>query len=218
MRGIAFFSGGKDGLYAVYLAEKSGIEVPYLLVLKTSIGLSPHWENFEALKTLAEAMGKTLLTFDMVDGGDSLARFIASLEVDYIIAGDVFLEDHFKWVEWLAEKAGAKSLEPLWGRDTLELAKEMLNTDFEYAIIAVNRKKLGKEWLGYKFSSPEDLELFLNKNPDIDPLGEAGEFHSVTLSSPLFRECFKFEKLSIEKSEKYWWLRFKVVEDDWKAQ
>ena len=114
MRGIAFFSGGKDGLYAVYLAEKSGIEVPYLLVLKTSIGLSPHWENFEALKTLAEAMGKTLLTFDMADGGDSLARFIASLEVDYIIAGDIFLEDHLKWVEWLAEKADVKSLELLW--------------------------------------------------------------------------------------------------------
>jgi len=62
------------------------------------------------------------------------------------------------------------------------------------------------------------LELFLNKNPDIDPLGEAGEFHSVTLSSPLFRECFKLEKLSIEKSERYWWLRFKVVRDDRKAQ
>lgn len=43
--GVAFFSGGKDGLYALYLAEREGIDVPYLLTLKTSIGLSPHWET-----------------------------------------------------------------------------------------------------------------------------------------------------------------------------
>ncbi|MCA6214032.1 MAG: diphthine-ammonia ligase [Thermococcaceae archaeon] len=214
MRGVTFFSGGKDGLYALYLAEKRGIKVPYLLALKTSIGLSPHWENFDALKIIANAMGKTLLTFDMAEGGDSLARFIASLEVDYLIAGDIFLEEHLKWVEWLAEKAGVRSLEPLWGRNTLELAEEILNTGFEYAIIAVNKEKLGKDWLGYKFSSLEDLDVFLDKNPAVDPLGERGEFHTVTLSGPLFRERFKLEKLSIEKSEKYWWLRFKVMRDD----
>ncbi len=68
--GVAFFSGGKDGLYALYLAEREGIDVPYLLTLKTSIGLSPHWENFEALKVLADAVGgKELLTFDMKEGG-----------------------------------------------------------------------------------------------------------------------------------------------------
>lgn len=72
-RGVAFFSGGKDGLYALYLAEKEGIEVPYLLTLKTSIGLSPHWENLSSLKALAENMGKKLLTFDMKYGSKALA-------------------------------------------------------------------------------------------------------------------------------------------------
>ena len=91
MRGVAFYSGGKDGLYAVHLAERNGIEVPCLLALKTTIGLSPHWENFSALKTLADAMGKELLTFDMGRGSEALAEFIASLDVDYLIAGDVLL-------------------------------------------------------------------------------------------------------------------------------
>lgn len=80
-------------------------------------------------------MGKELLTFDMKEGSDALAEFIGSLGVDYLIAGDVYLEDHLGgWVKLLAEKARVKSLEPpLWGRNTRELAEEMLGgADFEW--------------------------------------------------------------------------------------
>ena len=208
---MAFYSGGKDGIYALYLAEKSGIEVPYLLALKTTIGLSPHWENLEALKTLAEAMGKELLIFDMTRGGDALAKFIGSLGADYLIAGDIFLEDHRVWVESLAEKAGVKALEPLWGSDTLELAEEMLGEGFKWAIIAVDKKKLPKEALAYTFSSKNDLEDFLKAYPGVDPVGEFGEFHTVVLASPLFEGRFKLEVRSLEESERYYWVRFGLV-------
>lgn len=208
MKGVAFFSGGKDGLYALHLAQKSGIDVPYLIALKTTIGASPHWENFSALEALARAMGKELLTFDMARGSGALAEFISSLDVDYLIAGDVLLEDHYRWVERLAMEAGVKALEPLWGKDTKRLAGEILGAGFEYAIIAVNREKLGKEWLGYTFRSVADLELFLEKNPGVDPVGEFAEFHTVVLASPLFKGCFDIEILSREESERYHWVRF----------
>jgi len=211
LRGIAFFSGGKDGLYATYLAEKQGIGVPYLLALKTTIGVSPHYENLSELKKLVDVMGKELLIFDMGKGSEALAEFISSLDVDYIIAGDVLLEDHLKWVEWLAEKSGTKALEPLWGRNTFELAKEIINAGFEYSIIAVNKEKLSKEWLGYTFSSLGDLELFLEANPEIDPIGEFGEFHTVVLKCPLFEGRFNLEPLEVEESERYWWLKFRLV-------
>jgi len=208
MRGVAFFSGGKDGLYAVHVAEKNGVKVPYLLALKTTIGLSPHWENFSALKTLAGAMGKELLTFDMSRGSEALAEFIGSLDVDCLIAGDVLLEDHLRWIERLAGEAGVEPLEPLWGRNTKGLAEEILNAGFEYAIIAVNREKLGKEWLGYTFRSVDDLELFLERNPGVDPVGEFAEFHTVVLASPLFEGRFALEIISTEESERYYWSRF----------
>ena len=208
---MAFFSGGKDGLYSLYLAEKSGIEVPYLLVLKTTIGLSPHWENFEALKTLADAIGKDLLTFNMARGSEALTEFIGSLGVDYLIAGDVLLEDHKKWVEGLAEKAGVKALEPLWRKDTLELAEEMLGEGFKWAVIAIDKKKLPKEALAYTFSSKNDLENFLKAHPGVDPIGEFGEFHTVVLASPLFGGHFGLKMKSLEESERYYWVRFGLV-------
>ncbi|ASI98772.1 PAB0415 family putative ATP pyrophosphatase [Thermococcus celer] len=210
-RGVAFFSGGKDGLYATHLAEKEGITVPYLLVLRTTIGLSPHYENLSELEKLARAMGKELLVFDMARGSEALAEFIASLGVDYLIAGDVLLEDHLRWVEKLAKRAGVEALEPLWGRDTLELAGEMLNEGFEYAIIAVNRKKLSKEWLGYTFRSVGDLERFLEANPGIDPVGEFAEFHTVVLRCPLFGGSFGLRAKERRESETYHWLKFELV-------
>ncbi len=186
--GVAFYSGGKDGLYALYLTEKSGIEVPYLLALKTTIGLSPHWENLDSLQTLAGAMEKELLTFDMANVSDALAEFLGSLGVDYLIAGDVLLEDHGVWVESLAEKAGIKALEPLLGRNTFDLALEMLKEGFAWAIIAVDKKKLPKEALTYTFSSENDLEEFLKAYSGVDPIGEFGEFHTVVLASPPLRD------------------------------
>ncbi|GAB6102201.1 diphthine--ammonia ligase [Thermococcus atlanticus] len=211
MKGIAFFSGGKDGLYATYLAEKQGIKIPYLLALKTTMGISPHYENLSELKKLADAMRKELLTFDMREGSEALAEFIGSLDVDFIVAGDVLLEEHLRWVERLAERAGVGALEPLWGQNTPELAREMLDTGFEYAIISVNREKLSKEWLGYTFSSPEDLKGFLEANPGADPIGEFGEFHTAVLKCPLFEGSFRLEALNVEESGRYWWLKFRLV-------
>ncbi|MBO8174589.1 MAG: ATP pyrophosphatase [Thermococcus sp.] len=211
MRGVAFFSGGKDGLYATYLAERQGIKIPYLLALKTTIGTSPHYENLSELKKIADAMNRELLIFDMAKGSEALAEFIASLDVEYIIAGDVLLEDHLKWVEWLAEKSETKALEPLWGRDTLELAKEIINTGFEYSIIAVNKKKLSREWLGYTFKSIKDLKRFLERNPNVDPVGEFAEFHTVVLKCPLFEKSFQLKPLKVEEGERYWYLRFGLV-------
>lgn len=118
-----------------------------------------------------------------------------------------------EWIERLAEGAGVKVLEPLWGRDTLELAREVIEAGFEYAIIAVNKGKLYKEWLGYTFHSVEDLERFLDANPGIDPLGEFAEFHTVVVKCPLFGESFELKLLEIEESETYCWLRFRLVRE-----
>jgi diphthine-ammonia ligase len=84
----------------------------------------------------------------------------------------------------------------------------MLNEGFKWAIIAVNKEKLGKEWLGYTFRSSKDLRKFLDANAGVDPIGEAGEFHTVVLESPLFGEKFGIEINSVEESERYWWIRF----------
>jgi len=65
MKAAALFSGGKDSLYAVYLVEKQGVTVDNLITLLPTLPWpSPHAENVEDLKILAESMGKRLAIVD----------------------------------------------------------------------------------------------------------------------------------------------------------
>ena len=212
--GIAFFSGGKDGLYAVYLAQNRGIDVKYLLTLKTTIGLSPHYENLSALKKIAKSMGKEMLIFDMKKGEKSLAKFISNLGVDYLIGGDIFLNEHYEYIKKLADEIGISMLEPLWDISSLELADKIIEDEFKYAIIAVNKEKLSKKYLGYKFENKENLKNFVEKNPEVDPMGEYGEFHTVVTSSPLFSNEFEFIPMKYEESEIYHYLKFEVRKNE----
>jgi len=208
--GVAFFSGGKDGLYAVYLAQKESIDVKYLLTLKTTIGLSPHYENLNSLKDIAKAMGKKLVIFDMKMGSKSLADFISSLNVDYLIGGDIFLEPHYEYLKNLGEEIGIKVIEPLWKRSSIDLAKEVIENGFRYVIIAVNKGKLPKKYLGYQFRNLDDLERFVKNNPDVDPMGECGEYHTVVISSPLYSKDFEFVSIEENESSNYYYLKFEV--------
>lgn len=211
---MAFFSGGKDGLYALHLAQKSGIEVPFLLLMKTSFGRSPHYENMESLKKIVKSMKKELLVFDMAKGSEKLAEFIKSLGISHIIGGDVYLDEHRKWLERLAEESGAKAAEPLYGKESVALAEEILQSGFEYTVMATDRSKLSKEFLGYSFKTPEDVKRFADLNPGIDPVGEGGEFHTIVLRAPLFEDAFRMENPIVEEDERYDYLRFSVEKEE----
>ena len=208
--GVAFFSGGKDGLYAVYLAQKVGINVKYLLTLKTTIGLSPHYENLSSLKEIARAMGKNLVVFDMKMGGKSLAEFISNLNVDCLIGGDIFLDAHYEYLKKLGDEIGIEVIEPLWKKSSMDIAKEVIGNGFRYVIIAVNKEKLSKKYLGYQFRNLKDLKEFVDNNPQIDPMGECGEYHTVVISSPLYSKDFEFIPIEENESPTYYYLKFEV--------
>jgi uncharacterized protein (TIGR00290 family) len=206
---VAFFSGGKDGIYATYLAQKQKINVKHLLVLKTSIGISPHYENIEALEKIAKNMKKELIIFDM-NSNHKLDEFIKDINISGIVSGDIALEDHLKWLENIAKNINVKLIEPLWKRNSLELVREMIKEKFVYSIIAVDKKKLSKKWLGYTFKNEEDIEKFVSANQSIDPAGEGGEFHTVVLSSPLFYREMVINAQRECESDRYHYLKFDV--------
>ena len=206
-KGIAFYSGGKDGLYAAFLARKIGIALNDFLLLRTTIGLSPHFENKKCLEAGIASMGARLLEFDMKERAQGLAAFLAGYRFDVLVSGDVYLDDHRVWLESLAKKAGIRFLEPLWKRNSYELACSMLADGFKYMIVAVDRDKLDRKWLGYTFAAKKDLDEFLAKNPSADPVGEQGEFHTLVFDCPLFTQSLSFHIDEKVESERYWYAR-----------
>ena len=196
MKAVALFSGGKDSLYAVYLAEKQGVTVDHLLTLLPTLPWpSPHAENIEALKILAESMEKqhTIVDFKREN---AFIEALESLEVDALIAGDINVEAHLAGLKDVCNKTGLELLEPIYGRDTSELFSEIFGLGFKALITGVNLKYLGAEWLGFVISEETGAE-FLSKIGDVDPLGENGEFHTLVLECPLYAKPFKVK--SVEK-------------------
>ena len=196
MNAAALFSGGKDSLYAVYLVEKNGIKVDHLVTLLPTLPWpSPHAENIESLKMLAESMDKPLTIVDC-QKEKALLETLESLDVEALVGGDIAVEEHVSAFTSTCEKAGLKLLEPLYGRNTFNLFKEIFNSGFKALITGINLKELEQEWLGFVISE-ETKDKFLSKIGKVDPLGENGEFHTLVLECPLYSKPFKV--VSVQK-------------------
>ena len=200
MNAAALFSGGKDSLYAVYLAEKQGVTVDHLLTLLPTLPWpSPHAENIDALKILVDSMGKQHTIVDFKREG-AFIEALKSLEVDALIAGDINVEAHLAGLKDVCNKTGLELLEPIYGRDTSELFSEIFGLGFKALITGVNLTCMGDEWLGFVISEESSAE-FLPKIGNVDPLGENGEFHTLVLECPLYAKPFNVKSV-VKKAAK----------------
>jgi uncharacterized protein (TIGR00290 family) len=190
MKGAALFS-GKDSLYSIYLAEKLGIPIDYLITFITTFNRpSGHLENINALKKIAEKMNKQLFIIDLKNGIDGFINLLNRINIDTLVSGDVFIEDHVKWLENICKKLNISIIEPIFHRPSLDILKEMMEEKFKAMIICIDNNILSEEWLGFILSK-DTLDYFLSKNRNIDPLGENGEYHTLVLECPLYKNSVK---------------------------
>lgn len=139
------------------------------------------WSDYEAVfkATLAE----------LVEGGIEVAAF-----------GDIFLDDHREWVERVCREVGCGALEPLWGEDTGELAREVLELGFRPVVCTLRSDRLEARWLGRDFD-PAFLDHLEGR--DVDPCGEHGEFHTVVVSGPGMDGGLVIDQARVEHSESH---------------
>jgi uncharacterized protein (TIGR00290 family) len=190
------FSGGKESVYAIQTVQKQGVEVKHLIYEVPSFS-SPHALNMEAVKILAKSMNKHFTIVNLHEDGDELVAVLKNLNVGVLVAGDINVPQHITWLNDKCSRAGkVKLLEPLWGKDTLVLFREMFlgksGSRFKAAIIGVDNKRLKEEWLEFTLNS-DTAETFLSGTQGVDPLGENGEYHTIVIESPLYSNTFKIK-------------------------
>ncbi|MDH5806593.1 MAG: diphthine--ammonia ligase [Candidatus Methanomethylicaceae archaeon] len=203
INGVALFS-GKDSLYSIYLVENDyGISINYLITFITTLKIpSGHLENINVLNKIAENMEKELFIVNLSNGIDELINLLKKLKVEVLVAGDVFVDEHIEWLESICKKAGINLIEPIFGKDSLIVLKEMINVGFKTKIICVNTDYLDENWLGFIISK-ENLNFFLNKIGKIDPLGENGEYHTLVIDCPLYKNPINIKSWKKIRSGKY---------------
>ncbi len=187
MKTAALCSFGKDSLFAIY---KYGKVDRIIMTDITFPRPSPHILNYEIAKIAAERMGVKLRRVKLRKGFEKEDLANALIDMDRVIAGNIFLEEHKQWLEEVANMAGVDYREPIWNYDTSQLLRDVISAGFEPLIVGVDTKKMGMEFLG-KIIDEEMAESILNL--DIDPCGEYGEYHTMVLNSPLYSKRIEID-------------------------
>jgi len=205
---LSLFSGGKDSLYATYLAIKEGHEVACLLSLEPERDDSYmfHVPNISLTSFQAEAMGiplvkktvkgekeKEVQELDVIVG-----EFVKNKEIDGIITGAIESNYQRERVQKIADHYGIFHYAPLWKTDTNGYMEALIKNGFKVIIVSVSALGLDESFLGRVI----DLEILeklknLNKKYGVHIAGEGGEYETFVVDAPIFKK-----KLIIEKSRK----------------
>jgi uncharacterized protein (TIGR00290 family) len=190
------WSSGKDSAFGLWtLLADPNFQVTALLTTLNEeyrrVSISGVREEF--LDCQASALGLPVIKVLLparCDNDTYEARMAATLagpefeDVDHVAFADLFLEDIRSYREDRLARVGKSAVFPIWGRDTAELAAEMISEGFRTTVVCVDPRHLDKSFAGRAFDGD-----FLNDLPaTVDPCGEKGEFHTAVHDAPMFSE------------------------------
>ncbi|MFN3328759.1 MAG: ATP-binding protein, partial [Fervidobacterium pennivorans] len=143
-----------------------------------------HGLSMEVLKLQAESMGVQLITAK-ASWGEYENVFKSILEERFTggigIFGDIDLQEHLDWVVRVCSEKSVDVLEPLWGKNRLEIIEEFLSLGFKARVVSV--KPGFEELIGREID--EDFIILVEKLGG-DICGENGEYHTLVYDGPTF--------------------------------
>ena len=202
------WSGGKDAAWALHAIRQRGeVEVVGLLTTITEgfERISMQGIRVEVLHAQAAAAGLPVIEARIPQRSDNAsyeAHFSAALEsargrwsgIECIAFGDLFLADIRAYRESLCARLGWTPLFPLFGSDTAQLARSMIDGGLRATLCCVDTTRLDARFAGRAFD-----DALLGELPaSIDPCGENGEFHTCVSAGPMFANAIA---IAIERGE-----------------
>jgi uncharacterized protein (TIGR00290 family) len=197
------WSGGKDAAWTLHKLQRDDRFEVVGLVTTVTEGyerIAMHGIRRDILHAQARAAGLPVIEARMPQKADnatyeaSLAAALAQAResfagVEHIAFGDLFLEDVKAYRDALCARLGWTPVYPLFGRDTHELAHEMLAGGLGAVLCCVDTTQLDGRFSGAQF----DAGLLAALPGSVDPCGERGEFHTCVYAGPMFGASLKLQ-------------------------
>lgn len=206
MRVAALFSGGKDSVFAVYIAKQYGWEIPFLVTVfpEQSDSWMFHSINIHQTEYLARAIGIPLVKRTTPAEKETelfdLKTVLQDLEIDGVVSGAIASEYQRTRIEKVTEELGLKSFTPLWHKNQELLLRDQVKAGFHIIVVGVFAEGFNETWLGKTIDEDAiDALVHLHDIQGINIAGEGGEYETLVLDGPLFSK-----KLVIDESEKEW--------------
>ncbi|WP_248896559.1 diphthine--ammonia ligase [Haloplanus halobius] len=201
----SLFSGGKDSSWALYRALETGLDVRHLVTVHPSDdSYMYHVPATDLASLAAESIGIDLVEIRPDDLGaedatDSAAQGDAELEpleaalrelqaedgLTGVTAGAIESEYQTSRIEAMCDRLDIDLFAPLWQRDPVALAEDMLDAGVDILIVQVAAAGLDESWLGRRLDADALADLqTLNEQYGVHPLGEGGEFETLVTDGP----------------------------------
>ena len=116
-------------------------------------------------------------------------------DVKAVAFGDLHLEDLKEFRIQRLATIGVGALFPLWGRDTTQLAHDIIDRGYKATLVSIDASALDPQMLG----RPYDQDLLDDLPPGVDPCGENGEFHTFVSSCPGFSRDIEVTAGEVQK-------------------
>jgi diphthine-ammonia ligase len=200
---LCSWSGGKDSCFALMQAIDMGYTPKVLLnVLNEEGQISrSHGIPYSILQEQANmadfhlhCISSSWQDYEM-HFTNALAELKNGFQLSHAVFGDIDLQPHRDWEEKVCANAGLTALLPLWQQDRKVLVTQMLDAGIETMIVSCN-EVMGERFIGQIITPAlvDELEAM-----GIDACGENGEFHTLVLDCPLFKE-----RINVTITEKLW--------------
>ncbi len=218
------WSGGKDSCFACYLATINGLKVRYLANTVTEDGKRSrsHGLPAEILQVQSQAVGIPLVqrrtSWDNYEAEfKNMLRIFKAEGVEGGVFGDIDFNEHREWVDRVCQETGLTPHLPLWGQNQDKILRDFIGLGFEAIVVATKADLLGEEWLGRRIDL-DFLKLLdeLRKTKEITPCGEAGEYHTLVIDGPLFKQRIEVLETNKVLREEHWFLE--ILKSELKAK
>ena len=207
----AFFSGGKDSMYAIYNAKKSGHEIVVLFTIQPKSDESHllHFPNIAQTKLQSQSMNIPQIIIsindinvdiEILELNNLIKTAKKTFDFEGIIHGGISSLYQKNKFEILCQDNNLELISSIWQKNALSYMKELINDNFEFIISSVSSDGLDQSWLGKLINLSELKKLEnLSKKFQFNLNFEGGEAETFVINCPLFKN-----RIKIIKSNKIW--------------
>lgn len=204
MRVSVLWGGGKDSTLACYRAVSQGYDIASLVTF-----ILDSWPSLchpiHLMSLQSKALGMPHLMFKVGEPyregyRQTLTRLKEETGIGGVVAGDIRVAEHKLWYESVCEGLGIDVILPLWGAEPDRILDEFVSQGFRAIFTCVKRPWFSEEWLGRELDKDcVEVVKMLSREYRIDSCGENGEYHTMVIDGPTFKEAVEISKFSVKE-------------------
>lgn len=196
------FSGGKDSVYAAWLAKKQGYQIECLITIfsENKESYMFHTPFIEKVSLQAEEIGIPIVIVktkgekenELIDLERAIKIAVKDYKIQGVVTGAIESVYQATRIQKICNKLKIECFNPLWQKDALEHWKDLLKNKFKVILASVAADGLNENWVGKEIDNKKLDELIqLSEKYRFHLAFEGGEAETFVVNCPLFKHEVK---------------------------